>query len=183
MNYKWWLLIAVSLFGVGIILGLITLPGVPVFISEGVVSLEQLADLLDTLPLPLVAVFIFLKNVTALLISFVFSPFFCVVPVVVLIVNGWVLSFLAATVVQEESLGFVLAGLLPHGILELPAFIMAEAAALSFGSLVIMAIFVKERRSQLLPGLKRNLRYLMLAFILLVPAAIIETYLTPLLLS
>ena len=73
--------------------------------------------------------------------------------------------------------------MLPHGIFELPAFILGEAAALSFGAMVILALFKKERRNLLLPGLKQDLRYLMVAFVLLVPAAIVETYITPLLLT
>ncbi|GAI98594.1 unnamed protein product, partial [marine sediment metagenome] len=86
------------------------------------------------------------------------------------------LAFISAAVIQEESLGFVLAGLLPHGIFELPAFILGEAAALSFGAMAILALFKKERRNLLLPSLKQNLRYLMVALVLLVPAAIIEIY-------
>jgi len=86
-------------------------------------------------------------------------------------------------VIQEKSLGFLLAGLLPHGIIELPAFIIGEAAALSFGAMVILVLFKKKERSQLVPSLKQNLRYLMIAFALLIPAAIIETFVTPLLLT
>ena len=72
--------------------------------------------------------------------------------------------------------------MLPHGIFELPAFIMGEAAALSFGAMAVLVLFKKKRRDLLLPNLKQNLRYLMVALALLVPAAIIETYVTPLLL-
>ena len=100
-----------------------------------------------------------------------------------LTVNGWLLGFISVMVSQEKSVGFVLAGLLPHGIFELPALILGEAAALSFGAVVILALFKKERRSLLLPSLKQNLKYLMIALALLLPAAIIETYVTPLLLT
>jgi stage II sporulation protein M len=93
------------------------------------------------------------------------------------------LAFISTIVIQEESLGFVLSGLLPHGVFELPAFILGEAAALSFGAMVVLALFKKEKRNLLLPNLKQNLRYLMMALALLVPAAIIEIYITPLLLT
>ena len=86
-------------------------------------------------------------------------------------------------VVQEESLGLVLAGLLPHGIIELPALFMGEAAALSFGAMAIAALFKKGKRNMLLPNLKQNFKYLMVALALLLPAAIIETYITPLLID
>ena len=86
-------------------------------------------------------------------------------------------------VLEEESLGFLLAGLLPHGVFELPAFFIAEAAALSFGSMVVLSLFKREKRSMLVPLFRKNLKYLVVSLILLVPAAIVETYITPLLIS
>ena len=70
-------------------------------------------------------------------------------PILALVVNGWLLAFVSAVVAEEKSLGFVLTGLLPHGIFELPALILGEAAALSFGTAVILALFIKERRKRL----------------------------------
>jgi len=65
------------------------------------------------------------------LISFALSPFFCLVPIVALIFNGGLLGFVSAMVIQEKSLGYLLVGLLPHGMFELPALIIGEAVALS----------------------------------------------------
>ena len=183
MNYKRWILVAVLLFGIGIVLGLATPTGITSLLAEDITSLEELGDLLASLPLVLVVLFIFIKNASVLLLSFVLSPILCFMPILALTVNGWVLAFVSSIVIQEESLGYLLAGLLPHGIFELPAFILGEAAALSFGTMVIIALFRKERRNLLLPNLKRNLKYLMIALALLLPAAIIETYVTPLLLT
>ncbi|MDO8687680.1 MAG: stage II sporulation protein M, partial [Dehalococcoidales bacterium] len=72
---------------------------------------------------------------------------------------------------------------LPHGIFELPAFIIGEAVALSFGSTVLLAVFKKGDRNQLRLNLRQNFRYLTLAIFLLLPAAVMETYVTPLLLG
>ena len=181
MNYHRWIFIAVFLFGTGVAFGLATpasnsLPSEYISVFE-----EQFASIL-ALPKPLIALFIFLKNTLALLISFVLSPIFCLVPILALITNGWMIAFVSTLVIKEESLGFLLAGLLPHGIFELPALILGQAAALSFGTMAILALFKKERRNLLLPSLKQNLRYLIVALALLLPAAIIETYITPLLL-
>jgi stage II sporulation protein M len=85
--------------------------------------------------------------------------------------------------VKEKSLLFVLCGLLPHGVLEIPAFIIGEAAAISFGTMLLAALFNKERRPDVLPQLRVELKYLMVALALLVPAALVETYVTPLLLT
>ena len=180
---KKWVLIAILLFGIGFALGLATPTSLSSLISEDIAAFEeQLASIL-ALPKFLIAIFIFVKNVSALLLSFVLSPIFCLIPIMALITNGWVLSFISAMVVQEKSLGFVLVGLLPHGIFELPALILGEAAALSFGTIAILALFRKGGKDLLLSGLRQNVKYLLMAFALLLPAAIIETYITPLLLT
>lgn len=183
MSYKWWLLVAVFLFGIGLALGLATPGGILGLASEDIAALEELADFVAPLPQALIFVFIFIKNVFAILMSFILSPFFCVVPVIALVINGGLIGLVSTSVIQEKSLGYALAGLLPHGILEFPALIMGEAVALSFGTTVILALLKKERRNLLLPNLRGNLKYLVIALILLLPAAIIETYVTPLLLD
>ena len=183
IRYKTWLIIAIALFGVGIVSGLAAPPSVVNLLSEEITALEEFASLLAPLPQFLVFTIIFLKNTSTLLLSFLLSPILCLVPVLALTLNGWLLGFVSAIIVQEKSLGFVLAGLLPHGVFELPALILGEAAALSFGTVAILALFKKERRSLLLPNVKQNLRYLLIAFALLLPAAIIETFVTPLLLT
>lgn len=183
MSYKRWLFVATFLFGVGLALGLATPTGIVGLLSEDIAALEELTDRLARLPQPSVLAIIFIKNVSALLISFVLSPIFCLIPAVALIFNGWLLGLVSITVVQEKSLGYLLVGLLPHGILELPALIMGEAVAFSFGTAVIKALFRKEGRNLLLSNLKQNFRYFIVALTLLLPAAIIETYLTPLFLG
>jgi len=182
MSYKWWIYIATGLFGIGMVLGLLIPVGVADLLGEEMTALKELAAILGPFQVT-TATFIFIKNVTALLVSFVFSPILCLPPILALTVNGWLLSFVSVAVVQEESLGLLLAGILPHGIIEIPALIIGEAAALSSGVLIIAAIFSKEKSNWLLPGLKRNLKFLLLACLLLLPAAIIETYVTPLFLT
>jgi len=183
MSYKRWLFIAVFLFVIGLVLGSVTKTSIAALFAEDVAALEELAEQLSPLPQSSIFAFVFIKNVSALLISFALSPIFCLAPVIALIFNGGLLGLVSALVIEEESLGYLLAGLLPHGIFELPAFIMGEAAALSFGMAVILALFKKERRKLLLPNLGQNLRYLAVALVLLLPAAIIETYITPLFLG
>jgi stage II sporulation protein M len=183
MGYKWWLIIAITLFVVGLVLGLRTPTSPTGPTSQEVNAVEQLANLLASLPRWAVFLFIFFKNVTTVLFSFALSPFFCLVPILSLALNGWLIGVVSTTVIEEKSITYLLAGLLPHGILELPALIMGEAVALSFGVTVMLAIFKRERRGLILSSLKQNTKYLVIALGLFLPAAIIETYLTPLLIS
>ncbi len=182
MNYKWWVFIAIGLFGIGLAFGLAMPVSIANLLSEELATLQELSAILVPFKIS-TAILIFVKNASALLLSFIFSPILCLLPILALTFNGLLLSFISVIVIQEESLGFVLAGLLPHGIFELPAFIIGEAAALSFGAMLMVALFKKEARGLLPSSLKQNLRYLVIAFALLVPAAIIETYVTPLLLT
>jgi len=182
LSYKRWIFVAIFLFGIGLALGVSTPAGIVSLLSEDIAALKELGDVLAPFSF-LTFLFILAKNVSALLISFVLSPILCLVPVLSLTVNGWLIAFVSAAVAKETSLGFVLAGLLPHGIFELPALILGQAAALSFGTMVILALLKRGRGNLLLPSLKQSLRYLVIALALFLPAAIIETYLTPLLLT
>lgn len=183
MSYRRWLLVAIFLFGIGLLAGLATPISTDDLLAEDTAALGELIDFFGLLPQSSALVFIFIKNVTAVLTSFVFSPIFCLAPIMALSFNGWLIGLVSTVVIEQESLGYLLAGLLPHGIFELPALIMGEAAALSFGAAVVMAVFQRERRKELLPNLKQNLRYLVIAGALFLPAAIIEVYVTPLFLG
>lgn len=183
MSYRKWVFIAIILFSIGLTLGLSTPAGIASFISEDITALKEFGDFLTSVPRPVAATLIFGRNALTLCVSFFFSPILCLPPILALTVNGWLITFVSTKVIQEKSLGFLLAGLLPHGIFELPALILGQAAALSFGAALIVAIFKVKRRHLLLPALKQEVRHLTVALVLLLPAAIIETYITPMLLT
>lgn len=182
MRYKWWIFISIGLFSIGMAGGLAVPVSAAAIFSEELLYLEELAKLLEPFKAS-TAVFIFFKNISAVLISFIFSPLLLLIPILALTLNGFLLSFISVAVIEENSLGLLVAGLLPHGIFEIPALIIGEAAALSFGSMIIIAIFSKQSRGRLPAHLKLSLRYMLLSFALLLPAAIIETFVTPLFLA
>jgi stage II sporulation protein M len=182
LRYRWWIIIAIALFGIGIALGLTDPLNFASLLSEELISLEELGGILAPFTFTML-IFIFIKNVVALLFSFALSPILAVIPVATLVLNGWILGLVSTMTMEQESLGFVLAGLLPHGVIELPALFIGEAAALSFGIVAVTTLFKKEKRGLFLPSLRQNLRYLGLALALMLPAAAIETYLTPLLMG
>ena len=146
-------------------LGLNTPAGMTNFMSEEIDALKELSAFIVPFSF-LTFIFIFFKNVSSLLISFVLSPVLCLTPVLSLVLNGWIIAFVSALVAQEESLGFVFAGLAPHGIFELPALIMGQATALSFGAAAILALVEKRKRNLLLSILRQDLRYLLLSLAL-----------------
>ena len=180
MNYKGWVMVAAGLFVAGIVMGVITSQNAPEEsasqLLENMSWLQGILAALASLPPPLLALVIFLNNLFTLVTNYVFSPLLCLVPVLALMLNGWLAGFVAAAAVEETSLMLVLGGLLPHGVFEIPAFIMGEAAALSAGTSLMLALFHQESRATLVPRLKESLKYLLVALALLVPAAIMEVY-------
>jgi len=174
MSYKRWIFIAICLFGIGLILGFSTPSALYSIISRDVAALEEFSSILAPFKL-LTVMIIFFKNTSTLLISFVLSPILCLVPILALTVNGWIIAFISLPVVQEKSLGFLLAGLLPHGIFELPALILGEAAALSFGAMAIILILKKESRTVLWSTVRRDVSRVLLALALFFIVGIFHT--------
>jgi stage II sporulation protein M len=183
IRYRYWVLIAAGLFaigiGIGLIIGFMRPTGMVSLFSEELSALTELGTMFQPFKAT-TALFIFFKNASTLLISFIFSPILCLLPVMALLLNSALISFVSVIVAQEESLALLMAGMLPHGIFEIPAIIIGEAAALNFGATIIITLFTKKERRPLSSQWKQSLRYLFIAFILLIPAAIIETFVTPL---
>jgi stage II sporulation protein M len=177
MKFRIWLITALVIFITGLVIGLITPDVLPDAITSEARTLEKLAELIAGLP-PLAAVLlVFLKNSLALFFSFIFSPLLCIVPLISLVANGWLLGVVSHSVLQQKSVLFLLAGILPHGILELPAFFMGQAVALAFG-ISVMAALVKRTSAPISTTLKAYFKYFLISLALLLPAAFIEIFVT-----
>lgn len=179
MTFRKWLLVAIALFAAGIALGL-TKP--ELFAGLIMQELERIQGLAKELPLFTFSTFlaIFARNAIALLVSFALSPLLLLAPLLSLVSNGMLLSFVTAAVARERSALFVLGALLPHGVIEIPALIIGQAAALSFGVITMQSVFSRKKRSQFVPAFRIDLKYLGIALGLLLPAAAMETYVSPL---
>jgi stage II sporulation protein M len=186
MRFRFWVIIAAGLFIIGILAGIAIRNTMPADIADIFSGQETtLSDIATSLGASHVAIliFIYFKNALALVFSFLFSPFLCLVPVLALLFNSAFISYISIEVIQKKSLGFLLAGVLPHGIFEIPALLIGEAASLSFGVATIIALFSRGRRDYLRNSFKENFKYLLISLALLGPAAIMETFVTPLFLK
>ena len=181
MAFRGWVFVTAFIFAIGIIVGVV-MPANFGPIQELVGGLSELGGLLQPSTF-LMFIVILLKNLLALLLSFILSPFFFLVPIISLFLNGWIIGLVSLYVVQEYSLAYLIAGILPHGIFEIPAFIMAHAAAFNFGLALIQALFIKAKRGQLRVRIMISVKYMAIACMLLVPAAIVETFVTPLIMG
>lgn len=131
-------------------------------------------------------VFIFLNNsIKAILVMFL-GLIGGVVPLIFLLINGMVIGYLLATM-EEKGLGvteIVLKGLLPHGVLEIPAIVVACAYGMGLGVHLLRSLIPKTRiAGQLERTLTATLPLMVLLTAVLLAAAVIEVTVTPWLLS
>ena len=118
------------------------------------------------------------NNLRVCLVSLVTAPILFFEPIIPL-VNGAMISAIGAmTIAKTGSVGLFLAGILPHGILEMAGILTCAAAALSLGITLDVAIFTKGLKAAW-SEMKFQLK-VFLAGVLAIPlAALIETYITP----
>jgi stage II sporulation protein M len=122
---------------------------------------------------------IFQNNIKALLVIMFGGIAFGLVPAFSIFFNGFIIGIvMALSFYQGKTMIFFLAGMLPHGILELPAVLGAGAFGLKTG--LDMVFPDKRGRMDLL---KDNLRKNVLSLGVFVPAiflaAVVEAIITP----
>ncbi|MCA0758449.1 stage II sporulation protein M [Paenibacillus sp. N4] len=87
---------------------------------------------------------IFLNNAVKSIFVMYLGALFGILPLLFLVVNGMVIGFLLKHLAEQQGGAFVFElifkGLLPHGIIEIPAIVVACAYGLRFGTLVIKAL-------------------------------------------
>jgi stage II sporulation protein M len=116
------------------------------------------------------AIIIYLHNVVASLVLYALSIIYIGLAGVAF--NGYVLALVSEYALQEKGFTILqlIATLLPHGVIEIPAMLLASAAGL---------LTFHEARRRGLKGLYKGLVVLLIAILLLAPAAFIEAFITP----
>lgn len=168
-----YILISASIFLLGIISGYYF---AEVYPSES----GKLLSLLEKTYKPILemnkvsqVLFVFLKNGVTSFFIIISGVIFGFLPVVSLISNGEILGVLANFTLEKSSIFYFLLGILPHGVIEIPCFLISSAIGLKIGKTLIKKIFGKggSLKEELNLGLNTFLR-IILVFLFL--AAIIE---------
>ena len=142
---------------------------------------SRLAPLLAMHPI-FIMLGIFLNNAFVSLLFLVLGLFFGVLPLLFIAFNGYIVGVISHLVAQERGLLFIFLALLPHGILELPMVFLAAGIGLRLGHQVFSALI--GRPTEIKKEFKEGLRfYFHWILPLLFLAAVIETFITPLILS
>jgi stage II sporulation protein M len=125
---------------------------------------------------------IFLNNSFVSLLSLVLGLALGVFPILFIAFNGYFVGIISYIVSQQKGFLFILLALLPHGLIELPMVFLSASIGLRLGYHVFLYLIGRptELTKEFVQGLKFYFRWIMP---LLFVAAIIETFITPLILS
>lgn len=133
--------ISFALFFAGIIIGGSN-PAFRSFLESQLVALQGLVDVVENAEnetLAMITIIFFNNAIKSILIIFL-GAFFGLLPIFFLVINGMVIGYLLERVAETPGaisvFELVVKGLLPHGIIEIPAIIVACAYGLRFGALV-----------------------------------------------
>ena len=125
---------------------------------------------------------IFLNNAVKSLFAIVLGAGFGIIPVLFIAGNGIVLGLIANQVSNEYGIVFVLAALLPHGIIEIPMVLISSGMGLRLGFFMYLSLRgqKKDMRYELMESLRTYIR-IVVPFLFI--AAVIETFVTPIIAS
>ncbi|MBQ6345405.1 MAG: stage II sporulation protein M [Methanobrevibacter sp.] len=130
---------------------------------------------------------IMIHNETAALITFIASLFFAVYAFIAISINGFVIGFMAGyTVKSTQGLIMFLALIVPHGILEIPAFFCSCTSGILLFLFIFRVLRDKIRKntfSEAYENNKKTIKHALILFamavLLFAVAALIEGFITP----
>jgi stage II sporulation protein M len=142
--------------------------------------LKEFAQMFSGLPRLQLAIAIFFNNSLKTLIVILLGPLLGIAPVVFLIMNGAILGAVLPVAAASKGLWSSLMTILPHGIVELPAILLGTSIGLRLGVHACRRWTGSADRS-LLSELRDGMRiYFAVIVPLLLLAAAVEVYITPL---
>lgn len=103
-------------------------------------ALEEKFSFFEELNIPAKILFIFLNNLFVSLLSIFLGAILGIFPVFAALLNGFIVGIVAGTAVESKGFSYLLAGIIPHGILELSAIFLSIGLGLKFGYLIIGTI-------------------------------------------
>jgi len=173
--------LSVFIFGLTTVMGYYAAAIDPELASNWTKELEMLKWILDQPPI-LIMMIIFLKNLLASAMAMLLGLGLGLIPLMVVTSNGFLLGIVGYAAVQKAGFLFLAAGILPHGIIELPVVLVSIAIGFRLGYLLALTL-AKEKVD--LSGETRMAIHFLWRWVapLLFLAAAIETFITPIAIS
>lgn len=153
----------------------------PSLIVSSIDSLIDMAEKVSDLSFVGLVAFIFLNNSFVALMASIGGLLFAFLPIFIIVVNGFVLGIVYYLTVDIASSGFFLMGVLPHGVIEIPAILFSTAIGIWLGLAFLDLLFKgNEDRVSIKKKIKRAFyTYFTIIIPLLFVAALVEMFLTP----
>lgn len=174
---RYYILLAVIILAISIIIGYIYRD----MFKQIMIELLKNMNISDT---PSIAVGeLFTNNLRVTLLIMLFGALFSIISTIILFINGIVIGFVSSLVPLPVMLAYVI----PHGIFEIPATILAVVGAFLITKIEIDLIKGTLQKDKTFKGEIKNSSQLMkdviltitIIVVLLVIAAIIEAFITP----
>ena len=175
-NLRYLLVIAVVFF-VSLVLGVVLSQALSLNITREL--REAYSPLLEGTTNPLfVMALIFGNNAAKTFAVIISGAVFGIFPILFIFLNGFIIGAVALEASQIRGVTFVLAAILPHGVVEIPAALAGGAIGLRIG---FESIGWLKGRGNVRSEMKKGLRLFVTRLLpLLVAAAAIESFITPL---
>jgi stage II sporulation protein M len=181
-NFWYLTSLTLALFVGSVCVGFFASTGSPA-LGEGVVRLfrETIASGIANDPSWLICLKIFLNNLQANLLIFLGGVTLGMLTAGVLVVNGLVIGVVVEVVRRREGPLFIVASLLPHGIIEIPAFVLSGVLGFCLAQGMWGEVTAGGDAAAVAKGLGR--RFILVVLPLIAIAAVVEAFITPALIS
>jgi stage II sporulation protein M len=180
-SIRGYILLSVALFALTTIMGYFAAELDPEMAASWTKELEMLKWIMNQPPI-LIMIIIFLKNLLSCTMAVLLGLGLGLVPLLVVTSNGFLLGIVSYGAIQKAGVLYLLAGILPHGIIELPTVLLSIAIGFRLGHQLIFTLLREEAD---LSGETRIAVHFLQRWImpLLLVAAAIETFITPIAIS
>ncbi|WP_292465430.1 stage II sporulation protein M [Methanolobus sp.] len=175
---KPYIVLSTIVFVLSIAVGYITYGIYPEYAMQSISGLEELVEMLEGLSPLEIMLLIFINNTIAMFIAILFGTVLGIVPLLVLVLNGFIIGTIVRLLLVENGLAFIVSGLVPHGIIEIPLLLLSTSIGMRIGYEVLLALAGKPSgiKNEFIKGMKFFF-YWMVPLIFI--AALIETFITP----
>ncbi|WP_394697857.1 stage II sporulation protein M [uncultured Methanomethylovorans sp.] len=165
------------LFVLSMAIGYVVAIMYPGMVMQSLEELEGVVELLKNLSPIQIMFLIFLNNALKSLLILVLGIGFGIVPLLFIAYNGYFLGIFSHKILMEQSLLYLMGGLLPHGIIEIPMVVISAAIGIRLGLKGLASLKGEQvdLKEELITGIKFFFYWIMpLLFI----AAVVETFIT-----
>ncbi|MHC1594916.1 MAG: stage II sporulation protein M [Methanotrichaceae archaeon] len=176
-SIRGYILLSVLLFAGSAILGFVAASRDPQLVAIYMEEIGSKIGWILGLSPPMMMGFIFLNNLFASTIAMLLGIGFGIVPALVAVLNGVVLGVIGYHAIETIGVMYLVAAILPHGIIELPAVLICIGVGFRLGHLLLLTLL--GRAVDLGGEVRFALRLLRWVVLFLFLAAVIETLITP----